>query len=120
MGLQAIGSSGFINYQLLNGTSGTSNAPPQATPANSQSSSLAPAPTSGQSVEQQFLNYMKESPGQRMIDAWLKAHHLTEQSLAAMPPAQRNAILKQMADDIKNEVKQKAEAKMSANTNILV
>src|SRR5277367_6125070 len=38
-------------------------------------------PSSGNGVVQSFLDYMKESPAQRMIDAWLKAHDLSEQAL---------------------------------------
>jgi hypothetical protein len=36
-----------------------------------------------------------------MEEAWLARHHLTEQSLAAMPRAKQIAIRKEMAEDIK-------------------
>jgi len=63
------------------------------------------------SVVDTFLDYMKESPAQRMEDSWLAAHGLTRQSLDAMPPDQREAVLKQMAKDIKDQVTQAAQAK---------
>jgi gamma-glutamyl phosphate reductase len=57
---------------------------------------------------------MSEPPMQRMIDAWLKAHHLTEKELESLPPEKRDAILKQMAADIKNEMKRKIEANFTS------
>ena len=70
-------------------------------------------------VEQQFLDYMKKSPAERMVDAWLQAHHLTRKDLEAMPPEERDAILKEMARDIKAEVEQKVEARKRGKTDIL-
>jgi hypothetical protein len=73
------------------------------------------ASATGKTVEQTFMDYMKESPAQRMIDQWLKAHHLTEKQLQAMPAAQREAVEKQMANDIENSIKQKIEDKLEAS-----
>lgn len=72
------------------------------------------------SAESQFLNYMKESPGQRMIDEWLAAHKLTEKDLEQMSPEKQKAIRDQMAKDIEDETKRKAEQKVQLKTNILV
>jgi hypothetical protein len=63
------------------------------------------------SAADDFLACMKESPAQRMEDSWLAAHGLTREALAAMPPAQRDAVLKQMAKDIKDQVTQAAQDK---------
>lgn len=60
---------------------------------------------------QQFESEMKESPMERMVDAWLKAHGLTRASLAKLPPDQQQAIMKQMAKDIADEVKRKVTEK---------
>lgn len=93
--------------------------PRPALPAAAQAPA-AQATTGDDTAQDYFLNYMKETPAQRMEDAWLAAHHLTAKDLAAMPPAQREAIMRQMADDIKKETEQKAAAKSKAKTNILV
>ena len=91
----------------------------QTQPAASQSQDVsAGLPTGG--VEQQFLDYMKKSPAERMVNSWLAAHHLTREDLEAMPPEKRDAILKQMAQDIKTEVEQKIEAQQKGKTDILV
>jgi hypothetical protein len=76
---------------------------------NSTSSLSAPSTETG---AQAFLDYMKETPAQRMEDAWLSAHHLTRQQLAEMSPAQRQAIMNQMEQDIQREIKEKAESKL--------
>jgi hypothetical protein len=86
-------------------------AAPQAQNANASAAS--------NSVEQTLLDFMKESPGQRMIDEWLKAHHLTEQELQKMPAQQREAIEKQMAQDIENAVKQKAETNLKNSLAVI-
>jgi hypothetical protein len=78
------------------------------------------ASTVGDAAEQAFLNYMKESPAQKLEDQWLAAHHLTRKELDAMPPKQREAILKQMEAEIKQQLKQQTEAKTRARTNLLV
>jgi hypothetical protein len=80
----------------------------------SQAADTATDPT------QAFLNYMKETPAQQMEDAWLVSHHLTRKDLAAMSPDKREAIEKQMAEEIKQKVKQETEKKSAAKVNILV
>ena len=83
----------------------------QASSQNSSSSAQ-----SSDQVETNFLDYMKESPMQRMIDAWLKAHNLTEKDLESMSPEKRDAIEKQMADDIKNQIEREAANKTNASS----
>ncbi|HTZ77396.1 MAG TPA: hypothetical protein VMC10_05800 [Stellaceae bacterium] len=81
------------------------------TPTSSQSNSAA---ATGQSTDvagsaaQSFLKYMNETPAQKLEDAWLKEHNLTRAQLDAMPPAQREAIEKEMAADIQQKLKQQA------------
>lgn len=71
--------------------------------------SSASASASGDSgATKTFLDYMKKSVGERMRDAWLASHHLTEDQLKSMSASERDAIEKQMAADIKEEMKQKA------------
>jgi hypothetical protein len=70
----------------------------QATTLGDQSGLSQPA--------QAFLDYMKKTPYQRMVDAWLKQHNLTQEELNAMPADQRAGILKQMAADLKEQMQQ--------------
>ena len=103
------------------GSSGAGYSPPPAagSKAAAPSSGSSAAAAANNTIEQQFFDYMKKTSAQRMVEAWLKAHHLTQKALDAMPPDQPNAIMKQMADDIKTEMKRKAEAKATAGVDLL-
>ena len=79
---------------------------------------LAARKAAGQQAQQDFLKFAKESPIERMEDAWLKAHGLDRNRLAAMPPEEREKILKQMQEDIKKEIERQAKA--GTNVDIAV
>src|SRR4051812_44432258 len=51
-----------------------------------------------------FLAYMKKSLAERMADAWLAAHGLDREKLKAMKPEDRDAVLKQMAKELKDQI----------------
>jgi len=68
------------------------------------------------SAADDFLSYMKESPAERMADSWLAAHGLSKEKLAAMSPEQRDAVLKQMAKELQDQVAQTARAKAEKKT----
>jgi acyl-CoA reductase-like NAD-dependent aldehyde dehydrogenase len=97
----------------MNGLSFGSIVAPAAKPA------VGVTPTKTNAAADDFLAYMKESSAERMADAWLAAHGLSKEKLAAMTPEQRDAVLKQMAKEIKDEVEQsvreKADKKMAGN-----
>ena len=60
----------------------------------------------GTSVEQTFLDYMKKTPEQRFQEAWLAAHGLTKEEFDALPPNEREALTKLMAEDLKASLTQ--------------
>jgi len=70
----------------------------------------------GSSAVDEFLAYMKKSLAERMADAWLKAHGLDREKLKAMKPEDREAVLKQMAEELKQQLQQAAAAKTQAKT----
>ncbi len=84
-----------------------------ATGLSAVSSGVTPAastPTASNQTDpsvKKFMDFMNESPAQQMEDIWLAQHHLTRADLAKMSPEKRDAILKQMAQDIKRAVLQK-------------
>ena len=80
----------------------------------------APAPArTGESAAGAFLNYMKESPAERMAESWLAAHGLSKEELAAMTPEQRDAVLKQMAKEIKDAVAQATQQTLEKKMRVL-
>jgi hypothetical protein len=62
----------------------------------------AQAGNSPGSVVEEFLRESKKSPIERLREAYLKAHNLSEESLAALPPSERQAI----EDDIRKAIQQ--------------
>jgi hypothetical protein len=81
--------------------------------ARKSSAGNAPAsnPLAPKTPEDNFLDYMKMSPGERMIENWLEAHHLSKEKLAAMAPDERNKIMKEMQDDIAKQLKEQTKDK---------
>lgn len=64
-----------------------------------------------------FLAYMAKTPAEHMRDAWLARQGITAEELAAMPPAEREAIEKRMAEDIKKELQEEAQKKAAKAAN---
>jgi len=64
-----------------------------------------------------FLAYMKKSLADRMADAWLAAHGLDRDKLKAMKPDERDAVLKQMAEELKQQLQQAAAEKTGRKTD---
>jgi hypothetical protein len=85
---------------------GTINSPASGQNLPGGSAGLSAASGTGDNVVQDFLNYLKESPIERMFDAWLKAHHLSKQQFDALSPQQKQALL----DEFKKEFETKAKA----------
>jgi hypothetical protein len=73
-------------------------------------SELKDSKVAGNSAVDEFLAYMKKSLAERMADAWLAAHGLDRDKLKAMKPEQRDAVLKQMAEELKQQLQQATEA----------
>jgi predicted flavoprotein YhiN len=91
---------------------------PSATTTNASGSSAS----TGDGAVQQFMNYMKETPAQRLVNAWLQQHGISPQQFAAMSAADKQKIINEMKTDIENELKQKMETASSSKPalNILV
>lgn len=71
-------------------------------------SAAAPTAAKSNTAADEFLAYMKKSSAERIQEAWLAAHGLTKEKLAAMKPDERDAVLEQMAKEIKDQVAQAA------------
>lgn len=59
---------------------------------------------SGVSAADAFLKEARKSPAQRIRDQLLARLKLDEESLAAMPPEKREAIEKQIAEELKRQL----------------
>ena len=70
-----------------------------------QATGTSSVPTSGDSTAMaDFKDYMSKSPEQRVHDSILKEMGLTEDDVKAMPPAQQQAIAKEIAQRMRRQV----------------
>ena len=81
-----------------------------ATDATTKSSSQT---TSGESGLQEFMQYAKETPAQRMFDSWLKGQGVTEQQFNAMTPAEKQKLVDQFEAQTKTKMKSEMTAPVS-------
>jgi hypothetical protein len=90
---------------LLSGgaVSGSANNNVAKAEATSQSASLK------KDAREEFLEYMKKTPAERMQEAWLKAHGITKEEFEAMPPEEKQAITDQMKQEIEDKLQKQAE-----------
>jgi hypothetical protein len=70
----------------------------------------------GDKAVDDFLAYLKKSLAERMADAWLASHGLDREKLKAMKPEDREAVLKQMAEELKLQLQQAAAEKAGRKT----
>ena len=75
---------------------------------------LEESPVGGNAAVDEFLAYMKKSLAERMADAWLAAHGLDRAKLKAMKPEEREAVLKRMAEELKQQLQEATRAARGA------
>jgi predicted flavoprotein YhiN len=92
-----------------------------------QSASTAPkseatvASVAEKSPAQEFLDYMKKTPEERMQEAWLRAHGIDPEDFEAMPPEKKQALMDEMKEDIEAKLKEAAEkGKENGQPNMLI
>jgi len=81
-------------------------------PTSDTSQALSP---SEDAAFQELIDYFFESPAQRIIDNWLRAHHITKEQFNAMPPEQQEAIRRQIAREIKDRCEEKTKERLKAD-----
>jgi hypothetical protein len=125
----AIWSAGAINSnqvrQVLPGnlaavgavSGGASQGASSGTPA---SLSAPSSPASGDGAVQAFESYFRETPAQRMQEAWLRQHGISQQQYNNMSAAEKQKVAAQMNQDIQTQLKQKLGTLTPSSTNILV
>lgn len=64
----------------------------------------ATGPTTDTAAVTDFLAEAKKTPAERIRDEWLARHKMTKDDLNAMPPEQREAIEKEIAEELKRKL----------------
>lgn len=67
---------------------------------------------------QEFRDYMKMTPGERMQYAWLKQHGISKEEFDSMPADEKQKLMEQMKREIEEKIK--ADAIKKSHTDILV
>ena len=111
--LEAVNATGSITSNSATDSSSSSSS------SNASSSVGASASLgSGDSTIDQFKAYMKETPAQKMQDAWLARHGLTRAQFEAMDDTQKQKIVDQMQHDLKQQAQAQTQTQQQP-TNIL-
>jgi hypothetical protein len=83
--------------------------------------SLTEAPKEKPDAAQEFLDYMKLTPAQRMQYAWLEQHGISKEQFDSMSAEDQQKLLDQMKHDIEDKIKQGMQDKPKYNpVNMLV
>jgi hypothetical protein len=100
--INSIGGAGFANFAVSSAYTRNK--------SSASSSDLGQA-ASAPSAKDQFRKYMQMSPAERMEENWLRSHGLSKEKLDAMSSEQREAVIKQMKDDIEHKLQDQAAQK---------
>jgi hypothetical protein len=79
------------------------------TSASSGATALDPSASQGNSIVQEFLNYAKMNPIDRLRAGIMKSMNITQQQLDAMPPAQKQAVEQKIEQLIKEQLQKNAD-----------
>jgi hypothetical protein len=117
MSITGIGASNFT-AQAATKTQNRQNMPGSFADAMTQTDSLTSDSSSAldaitkkiKADTQEFLDYMKKTPAQRMQETWFKQHGITKEQFDAMSPADQQKVLAQMKQDIEEKIKERQEA----------
>ncbi|WP_052709859.1 hypothetical protein [Azospirillum thiophilum] len=83
------------------GVAGTADAGAAGTAGSASSGTLS---SKAASAVDDFLAEAKKTPAQRIRDDWLARHKMTEEDLASMPAEKREAIEKEIAEEMKRKL----------------
>jgi hypothetical protein len=73
-------------------------------PADFGNSFMDAVGNGGDDAVQQFMDYAKETPAQRMFDNWLEGQHITQAEYDSMSQAQKQKLLDQYQLQLKQEM----------------
>lgn len=94
--------------------------PVMTVPEKSAETNLASAPQNkGPDAAQEFMNYMKMTPAERMQESWLRQHGISKEEFDAMSVEEQQKIIAQMKQDIENDIKEKMRMAEHKPVNIL-
>ena len=85
--------------------------PATTTPAHRAVANAAALGAANPTAAQEFKDYLRKDPMERMVEEWLKAHNMTMDSFKALPADQQAALRTAMAEDLKKQVESGSHVK---------
>ncbi|MDE1153674.1 MAG: hypothetical protein PW788_14155 [Micavibrio sp.] len=67
-----------------------------------------------------FLDYMKQTPAQRLQEAWLAQHNITQQQFDAMGADEKQKLIDQMKQEMQAKMQDRANSPDHKPVDILV
>ena len=107
--MQVTAGASIFGYQPAKGGSTTGASKPSATDNGELSQASGEGASGDSSVVQDFLNYAKMNPFDRMRAGILKSMNLSEADLANMTPDQKAAVEQKIRDAIEKELEKKGQ-----------
>jgi TPP-dependent pyruvate/acetoin dehydrogenase alpha subunit len=107
--MQVTAGASLLSYQPAKSGSSAAASKPSATNNGGLSQASDDSASGDSSVEQDFLNYAKMNPFDRIRASILKSMNLTEADLAKMTPEQQAAVEQKIRDAIEKQLKQKGQ-----------
>jgi hypothetical protein len=78
-------------------------------------SSTSTSDTSSNSGLEEFMQYAKETPAQRIFDSWLSSQKITEDQYNAMTPAEKQTIMDKFEAQMKSKLGSETTASLTAS-----
>jgi len=88
--------------------------------ANAAIDPMAEPEKTGPDPVQEFKDYMAKTPEQRMQEAWLQSHGITQEEFDAMSPEEKQSLMDMMKHDIEDKMRQEAAEGGRKRVDILV
>jgi hypothetical protein len=66
-------------------------------------------PTAKSSAADEFMNYMKMTPAERMQANWLSSHGISKEKFEAMSPEEKQKLLAKMKHEIEEQIKKASD-----------
>jgi hypothetical protein len=111
-----------ISFPGISGTTGIFTKPSSASSSSSSvvpsSSGLTGQPDQGNSVVQQFLQYAKMTPAQRIFAQMLNNLGITEDQFKAMTPAEKQKVEQKVQQMIKQQLQNSGDKQTGMITDI--
>lgn len=103
-----------------NSSYSTSSSQSEQESSSSFQSHFLTASSSNDDAVQEFLDYAKETPAQRMFDTWLSGQHISKAEFNAMSQEEKQKLIDKFREEMKEKMKAALGTPSSASASSTV